>query len=364
MIVDSVEVVLLYLIPAAHMHSLLSNNHTFVTVIDKPFKALDPARPTLWHGDVESFLDCLPDKPFFDLAVTSPPYNIGKKYEIRLNLSDYLITQERIIRKIVRRVSETGSICWQVGNYVEKGEIIPLDVEIHPIFRDLGLQLRNRIVWRFGHGLHSKRRFSGRYEVVMWYTKTKDYKFNLDDVRIPSKYPSKRHYKGPNRGRYSSHPLGKNPEDVWVTLDLEDREDVWDIPNVKSNHVEKTEHPCQFPVGLIERLVLALTDRGDLVFDPFAGVGSAGMAAAIHGRSFWGCELDKRYVEIAEQRINAALCGEARYRPHDKPIYDHTKSKLSKLPESPLGSAPGTAEEAKDGNRHVRTWERQGNNKR
>ena len=101
---------------------------------------------------------------------------------------------------------------------------------------------------------------------------------------------------------------------------------------MKSNHVEKTIHPCQFPVGLIERIVLALTNPGDLVFDPFAGVASAGVAAAIHGRRFWGCELDADYAEVGRERLQAALDGEAVYRPHDRPIYDHTQSPLSKAP--------------------------------
>jgi adenine-specific DNA-methyltransferase len=275
---------------------------------------------SLWEGDVERFLDALPAKPIFDLIVTSPPYNIGKLYEKRSELEDYLIWQSRIIDKLVPCLKPTGSLCWQVGNYVDDGEIIPLDIEFAPIFRTHKLQLRNRIVWHFGHGLHSKRRFSGRYEVVMWYTKTKDYYFNLDAVRVPSKYPGKRHFKGPRSGELSGNPLGKNPEDVWS------------IPNCKSNHVEKTDHPCQFPVGLIERLVLSMTQPGDLVFDPFAGVASAGVAAAIHDRRFVGCEISPAYVRTGRQRLSDALAGTVKYRPHDKEIYDHTQSNLSRKP--------------------------------
>jgi adenine-specific DNA-methyltransferase len=275
---------------------------------------------SLWLGDVAEFLDALPRKPIFDLIVTSPPYNIGKPYEKRTELEDYLLWQSQIIDKLIPRLKPTGSLCWQVGNHVEDGEILPLDIEFAPIFRAHKLQLRNRIIWHFGHGLHTKRRFSGRYEVVMWYTKSKDYIFNLDPVRIPSKYPGKRHFKGPRAGELSGNPRGKNPEDVWL------------IPNCKSNHVEKTEHPCQFPVGLIERLILSLTNPGGLVFDPFAGVSSAGVAAALHGRRFWGCDISKRYVEIGRNRIENAISGTIKYRPHDKEIYDHTLSNLSQLP--------------------------------
>lgn len=185
----------------------------------------------------------------FDLVVTSPPYNIGKAYETKRGLDDYIAGMARIIDLIVPRLRDSGSICWQVGNYVNDGQIVPLDIEFAPIFKRHDLQLRNRIIWHFGHGLHTRRRFSGRYEVVMWYTKSDQYKFNLDAVRVPSKYPGKKHFKGPRKGLISGNPLGKNPEDVWT------------IPNVKSNHPEKTSHPCQFPVGLIERLVLATAAR-------------------------------------------------------------------------------------------------------
>lgn len=276
----------------------------------------------IWQGDVEQFLLFLPEEPLFDLVVTSPPYNIGKSYEKKDDLDIYLAWQRRIIDLIVPRLKPDGSLCWQVGNFVDNGQIVPLDIEFAPIFKGHGLQMRNRIIWHFGHGLHTRRRFSGRYEVVLWYTKSDAYYFNLDAVRVPAKYPGKRYFKGPKKGQVSGHPLGKNPEDVW------------NIPNVKSNHVEKTEHPCQFPVGLIERLVLSMTKPGGLVFDPFAGVSSSGVASAIHGRRFWGCEILPEYVATGLTRIEEALSGKAKYRPHDKPLYDHTQSALSKWPEN------------------------------
>ena len=291
----------------------------------KPQPALDYA---IFQGDTEQFLASLPSEPLFDLVVTSPPYNIGKSYEKKDALETYMAWQKRIINLIVPRLKPEGSLCWQVGNFVDNGQIVPLDIEFAPIFKGHGLQMRNRIIWQFGHGLHTRRRFSGRYEVVLWYSKTDDYYFDLDAVRVPSKYPGKKHFKGPKKGLVSGNPLGKNPEDVW-----EDVEDVWNIPNVKSNHVEKTRHPCQFPVGLIERLVLSMTRSGGLVFDPFAGVASAGVAAAIHGRRFWGCELMAEYAKEGLARLELALDGRARYRPHDKPLYDHTQSSLSRKPE-------------------------------
>src|SRR5439155_11443066 len=175
--------------------------------------------------------------------------------------------------------------------YVHNGEIIPLDTILFPIFRELGLKMRNRIVWHFEHGLHCTKRFSGRYETIVWFTKNDDYVFNLDPIRIPQKYPSKKHFKGPRRGELSCDPRGKNPGDLWV------------IPNVKSNHVEKTIHPCQFPVYLIERLVLALTNKGDWVLDPFLGVGSSAVAALLHDRRAAGADIVKEYMGIARERV-------------------------------------------------------------
>ncbi|WP_225132177.1 MULTISPECIES: site-specific DNA-methyltransferase [unclassified Bradyrhizobium] len=232
------------------------------------------------------------------LIITSPPYNIGKAYEKRTTNELYIEQQAATIAEAVRLLHPRGSICWQVGNGIEDGEVFPLDILLYPKFKDHGLKLRNRIVWTFGHGLHCQKRLSGRHETILWFTKSDDYTFNLDPIRVPSKYPLKKHFKGPNKGKVSSNPLGKNPSDVW------------DIPNVKSNHVEKTEHPCQFPVGLVERLVLGLTDKGDSVLDPYLGVGSTAVAAVKNGRNAYGCDVVQEYIDIAYQRLDALGAGQ------------------------------------------------------
>ena len=263
----------------------------------------------VYPGDCLALLKTIPDESL-QLIVTSPPYNIGKEYEKRLHLDLYLRQQAQVITECVRALSPEGSICWQVGNYVDRGAIIPLDTVLYPIFSSLGLRMRNRIIWHFEHGLHCSRRFSGRYETIIWFTKSDDYVFSLDAVRIPQKYPGKKYFKGPKAGQYSCNPLGKNPGDLWV------------IPNVKSNHVEKTEHPCQFPVELIERLVLSLTNEGDWVFDPFLGTGTAVIAAIRHSRRGAGAEVVPKYVKLARERIQQELEGTLRTRPMDRPVYD------------------------------------------
>lgn len=257
----------------------------------------------------------------FDLIVTSPPYNIGKEYETKVSIEAYLEQQEQLVKILVEKLSPKGSLCWQVGNYIDNGEVFPLDIFYYGLFKKYGLKLRNRIIWRFGHGLHASKRFSGRYETILWFTKTDDYIFNLDDVRVPSKYPGKRHFKGKNKGEPSGNPLGKNPSDIWDILQQDWDSLVWDIPNVKNNHPEKTEHPCQFPIELVERCVLALTNEDSWVLDPYCGVGSTVVAALKNGRSAVGIDKEEKYCLITQQRIEQMLVGKLKYRPINKPIY-------------------------------------------
>lgn len=274
--------------------------------------------------DAINFMKKIPDSTV-KMVVTSPPYNIGKEYETRQSIDKYIDGLKPILEEIVRVLEDGGSLCWQTGNYIEKGEVFPLDIYFYPLFRDLGLKLRNRVIWHFGHGLHCKTRFSGRYETILWFTKGDDYTFNLDSVRVPAKYPGKRYYKGENKGKLSGNKLGKNPEDVWELTQERLIDDwdamIWDIPNVKSNHIEKVDHPCQFPVELVERCVLALTNEGDIVYDPFCGVGSTLIAALKNNRIAYGTELEKKYIKIGKERIKKLEEGTLKTRPIYQEIY-------------------------------------------
>ena len=277
----------------------------------------------LFEGDRLDLMRSLPEQSV-KLVITSPPYNIGKEYEKRKDLSAYLDEQEETIKEAIRILKDDGSICWQVGNHIGKdGEVFPLDALIYTIGKKLGLKLRNRIVWHFGHGLHCSKRFSGRHETVIWFTKGDDYTFNLDPVRVPQKYPGKRnHKKGKNYGKLSCNPLGKNPSDVW------------EIPNVKSNHPEKTSHPCQFPIELIERFTLSMTNQGDIVLDPYAGVGSALCAAILHNRKGFGSDITKEYLEIAKERVQSVASGTLKRRMMNTPVYEpNTNNKLAQTPD-------------------------------
>jgi DNA modification methylase len=284
-------------------------------------------------GDALNTLQSCPSN-FAKLIITSPPYNVGKEYETQTSLKKYLRELEPTLEQLVRVLSPTGSLCWQIGNYVENKEVFPLDIYFYPIFKKLGLKLRNRIIWTFEHGLHCSVRFSGRYETLLWFTKGDGYTFNLDSVRIPSKYPGKTHFKpGPKYGQPSGNPLGKNPSDVWKLMLHEWETGLWKIPNVKANHPEKTLHPCQFPIELVERCVLAMTDTDDWVLDPFSGVGSALLAAVKLERRAFGCEREPKYVEEAKKRMELLFAGELPYRQLGKPVYQPTgREKVSQVP--------------------------------
>ena len=260
------------------------------------------------HGDWRELLDQMPDESV-DLTVTSPPYCIGKSYEESRKVDDFRKEHEAIIPRIVEVTRLGGNICWQVGYHVKDGTLTPLDFVVHEIFSSIpNIMLRNRIIWSFNSGLHCSQRLSGRHEVVLWYSKGDNYHFDLDPIRLPQRYPGKKHHKGAKQGQYSGNPLGKNPGDVW------------DIPQIKASSVEKTQHPCQFPIGLVQGLIRALSPPGGLIFDPFSGSGTTGAAAVIEGRRFAGTEINEEYHRLAIQRVSAAIKGKLPYRPYGKPL--------------------------------------------
>lgn len=259
--------------------------------------------------DCLALLRQLPDA-CAQLVVTSPPYNLGKSYEDRLSIDDYIEAQRRVIAECARILRPSGSICWQVGvTRARSGSVLPLDLILHPLFDQLSFRLRNRIIWHFQHGLNCTKRFSGRYETILWYSKTDQFYFNLNPVRVPQKYPGKRAYKGSRKGEYSGNPKGKNPGDVWI------------IPNVKGNHIEKTAHPCQFPIAIPETLILALTRPKQLVVDPYIGSGTTAVAALKNSRRVAGADINSAFVRIARQRVRALGRGELRYRDRRRSVF-------------------------------------------
>ncbi|MEH2347144.1 MAG: site-specific DNA-methyltransferase [Nostoc sp.] len=242
-------------------------------------------------GNCKSLLNNLPDE-CVDLIVSSPPYNLGKEYEAKQALNIYLEEQTFILQQCGRILKKTGSLFWQVGAFADKRAIIPLDIRFFPILESCGLIPRNRIIWARQHGLHAQKKFSCRHETILWFTKTDDYIFNLDAIRVPQKYQNKKHYRGERKGELSCNPDGKNPGDIWL------------FRNVKHNHEEQTIHPCQFPEDLVARIVLATTLKDGLVFDPYMGTGTVATVAKDYGRHFMGTEIDPTYHKVALRRLS------------------------------------------------------------
>jgi adenine-specific DNA-methyltransferase len=282
---------------------------------------------TLYNGDCLKLLKRIPDE-VVDMVVTSPPYCMGKAYEDpHDDIETFKKQHQDIFEDLYRIIKPGGSICWQVGYHISNKCVVPLDYIIYEIFtslsttQDLPFILRNRIIWTFGHGLNSTNRFSGRHETILWFSKGGQAAFNLDDVRVPQKYPGKRAYKGPNKGELSGNPLGKNPSDVW------------EIPNVKAQHVEKTDHPCQFPVAIPQRLIKALAPPNGLILDPFMGVGTTGVAAFLERKRFIGAEIQEEYYDISVARLKDTASGKVKIR-EDKPIVEpNISTAVAKLPE-------------------------------
>ena len=290
----------------------------------------------VFQGDAFKLIKRIPDASL-GLVLCSPPYNIGKSYEKGMfgTLDDYRDVMSGLIEGLSEKISESGSVCWQVGNYVKNGTVFPLDYLFFELFLQNGFKLRNRIIWRFNFGLHAKRRFSGRYETILWFTKSDSYTFNLDPVRVPQIYPGKRKK---SEGGYvpSGNPKGKNPSDFWefdAKAEFGEKA-VWDIPNVKANHPEKTDHPCQFPNEIADRCIMALTNKGDVVCDPFAGVGTTVACAAARDRIGIGFELEQSYRDRAIKRIAMARKGELKVRPSGKSVRRPVPGeKVSTVPE-------------------------------
>lgn len=274
------------------------------------------------NSDIISATENFPDN-YFSLIVTSPPYNLGKEYEKKTSFKKYLKIQERIVESILPKLASNGSVIYQIGNYFKDGELYPLDYYFYNIFKENGLILKNRIIWHFGSGIHSRSKFSHRYETLLWFVANpENYIFNLDNIRVPSKYPNKKYFKGPKKGLLSCNPLGKNPSDFWELAWTKEEYDegIFEAPNVKSHHPEKTEHPCQFPCELVERCVLAFTNPNDVVLDPFSGSGTSGIAALLNNRRAVLVEKDKKYIDIIKKRVKLFEQGELKTRTICTPI--------------------------------------------
>ncbi len=248
----------------------------------------------IYHGDCIESMAAM-DPTSFDLTVTSPPYNIGKEYERRRPIDEYLEWSQRWIEQVYRLTNPTGAFWLNLGYLTVpgRGKAMPLP---YLLWDRIPFQLIQEIVWNYGAGVAARHSFSPRNEKLLWYVKdSATYTFNLDDVRDTDvKYPHQK-----KNGKLRCNPLGKNPSDVWQ------------IPKVTSgtnrSSPERMPHPAQFPVALIERIVRACSNVGDLILDPFLGSGTTAEVAVHLGRRVVGFDIDASYVAAAADRLATYL---------------------------------------------------------
>ena len=265
-------------------------------LLGKP--AYEGPQMLLYEADAISALQQLPDS-MFPLTVTSPPYNIGKEYEVVLPLSEYLDWTEKWIREVYRVTNSVGAFWLNLGYLPipQRGRAVPLP---YLVWDRVPFFLVQEIVWYYGAGVANRHSFSPRNEKFLWYVKNlEQYVFNLEDVRDPNvKYPNQK--KG---GKLRVNPRGKNPTDVWQIPKVTTGEGL----NGRRASKERTTHPAQFPEAVIARIIRACSNPGDIVLDPFMGSGTTAKVALELGRFSVGFEINAHYIDIAVKRLEAFI---------------------------------------------------------
>jgi adenine-specific DNA-methyltransferase len=253
--------------------------------------AYDRHNVLLYEGDCLDLLRRIPPE-IIDLTVTSPPYNIGKEYEAKRDVDEYIDWCADWIAELYR-VATLGGAFWLNLGYLpiaEKARAIPIP---YLLWDRIPFYLVQEVVWQYGAGVAAKLAYSPRNEKFLWYARNQhSFYFDLDAVRDPNiKYPNQ--FKN---GKRKVNLAGKNPGDVWS------------FPKVTSGRnrssAERTSHPAQFPLAVIDRIVKGCSRSDALVLDPFMGSGTTAEAAMRLGRPAVGIELNPSYVEIAAQRLD------------------------------------------------------------
>jgi site-specific DNA-methyltransferase (adenine-specific) len=253
-------------------------------------------------GDCLECLKTLPPR-CVDLAFADPPFNIGYGYDVyhdRRPCADYLAWTGRWLAAVKRVLKPTGSLYVAIGDEYAAEVKVRLDA--------LGLTMRNWIVWHYTFGVSCTRKFNRSHAHIFYYVADpKRFTFNGHAVRVPSArqttYADRR-----------ANPKGKVPDDTWALRPQEDPRlfrpegDTWFVPRVCGTFKERTGHPCQMPEALLERVVLASSNPGDLVLDPFAGSGTTLAVAKRLGRNYVGIELSEEYADGVRRRLGETSC--------------------------------------------------------
>lgn len=268
------------------------------------------------NGDTNNILSTMDDNSI-DLMITSPSYFLWKDYEWNETFEEYLEYHKKTIEILFKKIKSNWSVYRNVAQTPINGEIIPLWAIFYQYFKDAWFYLKNRIIRHFEWGVNTKNRLSGRYENILRFVKNKDnFTFNLDEIRVPSKWSNDKR----------NNPKWKNPTDVreFYKDDLDKDEIEYFIKEIEKdrnrenadhtdnfmyiNRVvniskEKTEHPCQFPEKLIERIIKASSNKWDMVVDIFLWSGTVGKKAVELDRKFIWIDRSIEYCKISKDRI-------------------------------------------------------------
>lgn len=248
----------------------------------------------IYNMDCLEAIKLLPEK-LVALTVTSPPYNIGKEYEKLLLLDEYLNWCEQWIGEVYRVTVDRGAFWLNLGylSMRDRAKAIPIS---YLLWDKVPFYLIQEVVWNYGAGVAGSKFFSPRNEKFLWYVKNQDkYTFNLDEVRDPNvKYPNQK-----KNGKIKVNLKGKNPTDVWQ------------FPKVTSGKnrasKERTAHPAQFPVAVVDRIIKSASNFNDIVLDPFMGSGTTAIVALGLQRQVIGFEIRADYCDIVANRVDDFL---------------------------------------------------------
>lgn len=212
----------------------------------------------------------------FDLIVADPPYNLGKKYgndSDRKEVEHQNLFLEQWVSEAIRVLKPGGSIYAFMGfKHIAK---------LYTYLEDGGLNFQNWVCWHYTQGMGKTKGFSPRHDDILVFSKGDKFKFNLDEIRIPQKF-----YRSINNMR------GANPGDVW------------EFSHIHYCQENRQDHPTQKPEGLIERIVRASSNKGDLILDPFLGSGTTARVCQQLGRNCIGVEINPQYVEMSKERLS------------------------------------------------------------
>lgn len=238
----------------------------------------------VYLGDCIEVMKNFPDKSI-DLVFADPPFNIGIKYDFykdNMTYEEYFEWSERWIKETYRLLKDNGSIYIAIGDEFAG--------EINIILKKTGFFFRNWIIWYYTFGQNQKKKFNRAHTHILYFTKNKNnFVFNDKDIRVPSarqiKYKDKR-----------AHPEGKVPDDVWL------------FSRVCGTFKERVGgHPCQMPEALLELVIKASSNVGDIILDPFGGTGTTAFVAKKLGRNFITVEISEDYYNIILKRLNGGI---------------------------------------------------------